>query len=115
MHLVEQVGSGIGRIQDLMKAAELPEPIFQKEGIFTVTLFRPGYVSGQTTQKTTQKTEDRIIEILSLNPHSNRAEIAETLGGITIDGVKYHLNKLKKQGRIVRVGPDKGGHWRVVD
>jgi len=24
-----------------MKAAELPEPIFQKEGIFAVTLFRP--------------------------------------------------------------------------
>jgi ATP-dependent DNA helicase RecG len=38
MHLVEQVGSGVGRIRDLMREAGLPEPVFQKEGIFVVTL-----------------------------------------------------------------------------
>jgi predicted HTH transcriptional regulator len=60
-----------------MKDAGLPEPIFQKEGIFNVILFKPSNVSGQTTQKTaqkttqktTQKTEARIIEIFTLNPH----------------------------------------------
>jgi ATP-dependent DNA helicase RecG len=36
MHLVEQVGSGIGRMRDLMQTAGLPEPVFQKEGMFTV-------------------------------------------------------------------------------
>ena len=41
MHLVEQVGSGVGRIKDLMKGAELPDPIFLKEGIFTVIFQRP--------------------------------------------------------------------------
>ncbi|MFM7612937.1 MAG: ATP-binding protein [Synechococcales cyanobacterium] len=115
MHFVEQVGSGIGRIRDLMKEAGLPLPVFQKEGIFTVTLYRPGNVSGQTTLKTTLKTEDRIIEILSLNPQASRTEIADALGGITEDGVKYQLNKLKKQGRIARVGPDKGGYWEVIN
>ena len=118
MHLVEQVGSGIGRIQDLMKSAGLPEPIFQKEGIFTVILKRPSQISGQTTQKTTQKTtrktEERIIEILSQNPQASRANIAEALGGITEDGVKYQLNKLKKQGIIERIGPDKGGYWKII-
>ncbi|MFM7547051.1 MAG: ATP-binding protein [Synechococcales cyanobacterium] len=115
MHFVEQVGSGIGRIRDLMKEAGLPLPVFQKEGIFTVTLYRPGNVSGQTTLKTTLKTEDRIIEILSLNPQASRTEMADALGGITEDGVKYQLNKLKKQGRIARVGPDKGGYWEVIN
>jgi len=35
------------------------------------------------------------------------------LGDVTDDGVKYQLAKLKRQGLICRVGPDKGGHWEV--
>ncbi|WP_425640224.1 ATP-binding protein [Algoriphagus yeomjeoni] len=29
IHMVEQVGSGIDRIRDLMKKANLPEPVFK--------------------------------------------------------------------------------------
>lgn len=122
MRLVEQVGSGIGRIKDLMKEAGLPEPLFQKEGFFTVILQKPTNKSGKTTQKTTrkttqkttQKTEDRIIEILAANPKASRSEIARELGDLSENGVKYQLNKLKRQGKIERVGPDKGGHWNII-
>jgi len=34
MHLVEQVRSGIGRIQERMKISDLPGPEFQKDGFF---------------------------------------------------------------------------------
>lgn len=111
MQLVEQVGSGIGRIRNLMKDSGLPEPIFQKEGIFAVILFRPTNEFG----KTTQRTENRIIEILTLNPQASREEIAKDLANITEEGVKYQLNKLKKQGKIERIGPDKGGYWKVKE
>jgi ATP-dependent DNA helicase RecG len=29
--------------------------------------------------------------------------------------VKKHLRNLKQQGFLKRIGPDKGGHWEVVD
>ena len=67
-----------------------------------------------TAQKTTQKTAQKILELLRTNPSVGRGEIAAQLGNITEDGVKYHLNKLKTEGRIRRVGPDKGGHWEVL-
>jgi ATP-dependent DNA helicase RecG len=51
MHLVEQVGSGIGRIQELMSEAGLPEPLFQKEGIFTVVLKRPVTDTEKSSEK----------------------------------------------------------------
>jgi len=54
------------------------------------------------------------MEILRTDPEAGRAEIAKRIGGITEDGVKYHLAKLKAEGLIRRVGPDKGGHWEVV-
>ena len=40
--------------------------------------------------------------------------MAEALG-ITKDGVRYHLNKLKAEGLIERVGGDKGGYWKIND
>ncbi|MBQ0035703.1 MAG: hypothetical protein KBT35_02165 [Firmicutes bacterium] len=34
--------------------------------------------------------------------------------GITSDGVKYNLDKLKKDNIIERIGPDKGGYWKII-
>jgi len=105
MHLVEQVGSGIGRIQDLMKSAGLPEPIFQKEGIFTVVLKRP--VAGSV------KSSVKIIELIIYNVHITIPELAENLG-ITTRAVEKQIANLKKQGIIERIGPDKGGYWKII-
>lgn len=70
-----------------------------------------------TTQKTTQKntigTTQKILQILVNNPKSTRKELAE-LVGLTTDGVKWNLEKLKKDGKIRRIGPDKGGYWEVL-
>ena len=71
----------------------------------------------KTTQKkivpTTQKTTQKILDILVKNPKATRSELAETLG-MSPDGIKWNLDKLKKSGQIRRIGPDKGGHWEVV-
>lgn len=40
MHLVERVASGIPRMQEAMREANLPEPEFHTEGMFTVVLKR---------------------------------------------------------------------------
>ena len=57
----------------------------------------------------------RILVLLREEPRASRQQIATTLGGITEDGVKYHLARMKAEGRIRRVGPDRGGHWEVVE
>ncbi|MBU2554501.1 MAG: putative DNA binding domain-containing protein, partial [Bacteroidetes bacterium] len=41
MRMVEQIGSGIGRIRSLMNEHRLPAPQFSYEGMFTVVLNRP--------------------------------------------------------------------------
>ena len=121
MHLVEQVDSRIGRIQNLMKDAGLPDPTFQKEGIFTVTLYRPSNVSEKTTTKSrekssekgSEKSSEKIIELLEKNPEITIAEIAEKVSKST-RAVEKQLANLKKQGKIEREGPDKGGKWKVI-
>ena len=41
-------------------------------------------------------------------------KMAEAIG-LSVAGVRKVLDKLKASGRIRRVGPDKGGHWEVMD
>lgn len=57
---------------------------------------------------------DRILSLLRQNPSASRREIAATLG-TTRSTVRYRLDRLREAGKIERVGPDKGGHWRVLD
>ncbi len=68
---------------------------------------------GKNYIETTQKTAQKILALIKENPYITRKELAEKIG-ITEDGVKYHLSNLKKSGRLKRIGPDKGGYWKVV-
>ncbi|HII15693.1 MAG TPA: winged helix-turn-helix transcriptional regulator, partial [Nanoarchaeota archaeon] len=60
-----------------------------------------------------QKTTQKILDEIKQNPHITRKQLAKTIG-ITEEGIKFHLNQMKKAGVIRRIGPDKGGHWEVV-
>ena len=62
-----------------------------------------------------ERTTQKILSILKADPTASRKKIAARLGDITEDGVKYHLDKMKKEGLIRRVGPPKGGHWGVLE
>lgn len=57
---------------------------------------------------------DHIIALLRQDPSASRRELAAALG-TTQSTVRYRLDKLRAAGRIERVGPDKGGHWKVLD
>ena len=70
-------------------------------------------VEGGTTPKTTLKTTAKIIEAMENNPYITRQEMADTLN-ITLDGVKWQLNKLKKEGSIKREGSSRNGKWVVI-
>jgi ATP-dependent DNA helicase RecG len=34
---------------------------------------------------------------------------------LTRDGLNWNIRKMKNKGIIKRVGPDKGGHWEIVN
>ena len=59
------------------------------------------------TQETEEKTTQKILELIKENPYIIRKELAQEIGNITEDGIKYHLAKLKEKGNIRRIAPDK--------
>ena len=84
------------------------------------------HIEGETTQKnypeklprkTTQKIsaiQIQIVDFLRNNPKASRSEIATYISSITEDGVKYNLKALQQKGIIKRIGPAKGGYWKVL-
>ena len=55
-----------------------------------------------------------IIDFLLLHPYAGRKEISSNLGSLSEDGVKYNLKILQQKGVIKRIGPAKGGYWKVL-
>ena len=59
-----------------------------------------------------EKGGEKILELLSGDGSLSAAALAARIG-ITPKAVEKHLARLKAEGRLRRVGPDKGGHWMV--
>ena len=68
---------------------------------------------GKTPLKTHMKTHMKILEILSSNPDITIAELARYIDK-SESAVWRAIQKLQKEEYIKRVGPDKGGYWKVV-
>ena len=66
------------------------------------------------SEKGCQKTADKLIELLKAHPSLTQAGMSNTLG-ISRQAIQKHLSNLKKAGRLRRIGPDKGGHWEVIE
>ena len=139
---IESWGRGWKKICDGFTAAGLPKPTIEsKQGGVLVTFQRNNVnlknaddigqnkgvsdtMSNKMSNKefermenniaeTTQKTTQKIIELIRNYPEITTEELSEKCG-VTKDGIKWQLKKLKSQGIIRRVGPDKGGHWEII-
>ena len=121
--IIETWGRGTLKIGRLMREAGLEPPsLAVRAGAVVVTfdlpqeapLKTPGKTPGKTTGKTTGKTPDLILEQLRTSPTLTLPELALHLGK-SESAVERAVRKLRESGRMERVGPDKGGHWKVLD
>jgi ATP-dependent DNA helicase RecG len=109
---VERWGSGLKRIYEECMADNVKVEFKDLKTGFLVVFYRLEGTTPKTTLKTTPKTRDEILHLIRQNPDITKEEIAGHLN-ITLDGVKYHIRKLTKEGIISWKGPSKGGHWEI--
>jgi len=110
---------GIQRIFEACKNAGAPQPLIRYQGhdLWFEFPYSDEYLKEIThtkPEKTTPKTtQEKLLTMLKQNPKVSRDEMAKSLG-ITNDGVKYHLNRLRAQNTIRHVGPSRGGYWEIL-
>jgi len=68
----------------------------------------------KTTKKTTEKTTKKILRQINEKNTISMNEMAEKLS-ISYHTIDWNIRKLRKEDVIKRIGPDKGGYWKVVN
>ena len=128
---IENWGRGIDKICDCLKNAKMKAPVFESNcGGVLLTIYRKNnFVSSEGTeftvlessenrpdnsQKTAQKTVQKILDYLAENPTATIVDLQAVLNKAN-GTIKEHITKLKQSGRLERVGGDNGGYWKVMN
>ena len=124
LDIVESLGSGIPRI---LRA--YGEDCFHFTDNFIRITFpasvqnahASGTKSGQkniewpeSVEKSVGKSVEKIIRAMKENPKITVKELT-SLVGLSRRGVEKNIKILQEKGLLCRVGPDKGGHWEVIE
>ena len=103
------MGTGINRIQTLMKKAGLPPVNYGFTSFVTAVFYR---LSAKEI-KSSEKSSEKILELMKQNPHITASELASQIG-ISSRAVEKHISNLKEAGKLNRIGSAKSGQWEVV-
>ena len=57
--------------------------------------------------------EEKILRLIAENNKISAEELADAIG-ITPRAVEKQIAKLKDQKKLERIGPDHGGHWKIL-
>lgn len=113
---IEKMGTGIERIYDALKKENCPPVKIDYSTLFSLVFSRPSYITPQETQKPRvkprEKSREKILALLRKNPDITTVQLAEQTG-LTPKGIEWQMRQLKKDGLIERIGPARGGHWKV--
>ncbi|WIM06804.1 MAG: hypothetical protein OHM77_05935 [Candidatus Nitricoxidivorans perseverans] len=99
---IETLGRGTLKIARLMQEfGHEPPTVALRQGAVIVTFGLPGKMTGKTIGKL-RGIDRETPQIALLLDKSESA-------------VKRATRKLKEAGRLMRIGPDKGGYWKVIE
>ncbi|MCK5799341.1 MAG: winged helix-turn-helix transcriptional regulator, partial [Deltaproteobacteria bacterium] len=64
------------------------------------------------SEKSSEKSSEKILRVIGEQPDISAKVLADRLG-ITSRAVEKQIARLKAEGKLIRIGPAKGGHWEV--
>ncbi len=64
--------------------------------------------------KTSEKTSEKILELINSNNQITIPELAGEIG-MTERSIERNIQKLQQNGKLVSVGPAKGGYWKIIE
>jgi Fic family protein len=67
----------------------------------------------KSNQKSNYKSDQKILDLIKENNHITIKELMQILS-MSESGVKKMIKKLKDNGKLIRVGSHKSGHWKIV-
>ena len=112
--LVEQLGSGMGRILNAYD-----RNVFKFAGDYLIVMlpFAEGFdatINDTNVVNVVNHVADKILDIFKNNPRVTIKEVAN-ITGVVSRTIDRELDSLKTKGRVKRVGSTRSGHWEVFE
>ena len=118
MNLVEKVGSGIRRMKKAMEDYNLRGPKFKiNKNWFVIIFGRKKRIPERLVEGLVEglvESQKKILMLISKNPRISKKELAISIG-ISTTAIDKNISQLKKKGFLKRVGPAKGGYWKILE
>jgi ATP-dependent DNA helicase RecG len=124
--LADELGSGVRNLYRYGTAYGGREPELLEDDIFRMIVAvpedeeessdsppSPEKSSEKSSEKTSEKTSEKILALIRKSPSITVSAIASEMG-LTTRAIEKQIAALKKDERIHRIGPPKGGHWEVL-
>ena len=89
------------------------EPVIEEQDVYRIEIPYIPTLQGSTFD-TTQKSTQKKLDLIRENPYVTTQEMADSIG-IIRRTVAKHIKSLQEKGIIKRIGPDKGGYWKVIE
>ena len=112
MDKMEKVGTGIGRMREMMRNAGLTVPRIQVNSFFTIIFKRPLVSPQDSPQVALTELEKKLLYEIKKDPKISRNRLSTVLG-IKPYTVKEYIERLKEKGALQRVGKTSSGYWLI--
>ena len=119
---IEKLGTGINRIKNAVKKHGKVSVKFSYNTFFTVIFKMRSHrkigerVTKKVTEKVTKKVtenQSKILGSINENPNITTLELSKIIG-ISDRKIKENIKKLRDAGFLIRVGPARGGYWKIL-
>jgi predicted HTH transcriptional regulator len=108
---MEKAGTGIKRVKNACNDNG-NEVNFHFTDAFWITIHSNKNVPGKVVDKLTDN-QKNIIALIKRNPDISARQLAPQVG-ISHRKIQENIAKLKEYGILERIGPAKGGHWKII-
>ncbi len=98
-----------------MKDSGLPHGLQKTSCLcgLSIPLALANETGSETGSETGNETAKRILEILKAHPDSTYVDLSKAIGKSRAT-LARHMKDLVDRRVILRIGPQKGGHWEVL-
>ena len=107
---VNKFNRGIARVQEELEENGNGKAQFDVDKLTVFSVI----VNDNANAKTSTKTSTKIMDAIMENPNISLDELSDKMG-ISRSGVRWNIEKLKREGRIKREGGRKNGRWIVIE
>ncbi len=111
---IERGGSGIRRIYEACKEADVRMEFKRLKSGFLVVFYRKEELGAEKVGEKLTANQEKIIAFIRKEPAISAKELS-ALVGISQRKIEENISKLKEKRLLRRIGPDKGGWWELVE